>query len=506
MKKNVLRLTLLIIIYLIIGNKNAGAQWTGMTPVIFNNTEYKKVGINTGDPNAVLQINSYTAKNIFYPSNIKLVTGEGNDPNVFEILGALDGTFNFFVFHNKILSMDVTKSTFSNNLQIDGNVGIGTSTPNSKLNVHNGSFSITTNATGNTINDGLVVDMLDNTWSRLWNKEQDGVIGFRASNFVFYNYDEGMMGAVPMMNINESEINIYRNTSIGTNTSARNLNIYGNVGIGNSEPVEKLEVSGNISTNGVYMFNRQQVFSTQGTGCVFIGINAGSVNTSIHNTFVGQASGRKNTTGNFNAFFGSSTGIEVTTGSNNTFIGTGAGQVITTGHSNTYIGKFAGANNGCSEIYNSIAIGANAKVSNSNSMQFGNNGVTEFTFGNNAMKILNGSVIIGTGIKMWNDGKIWASTEIRVQLNQPSEWGDFVFDANYNLKPLSEVEAYINANKHLEGVPSATEIETNGINLGEMTNTLTQKVEELTLYIIEQNKNIETQKKLSEVQNKMIEA
>ena len=67
---------------------------------------------------------------------------------------------------------------------------------------------------------------------------------------------------------------------------------------------------------------------------------------------------------------------------------------------------------------------------------------------------------------------------------------------------MKEVEAFINDNKHLEGIPSASEVETNGINLGEMTTILTQKVEELTLYIIELKKDNENIKKEMELLKK----
>lgn len=70
-------------------------------------------------------------------------------------------------------------------------------------------------------------------------------------------------------------------------------------------------------------------------------------------------------------------------------------------------------------------------------------------------------------------------------------WADFVFEKDYNLKPLSEVEQFVNENKHLPDVPSAQEVSENGVSLGAMQSTLLQKVEELTLYVIEQNKRIE---------------
>ncbi len=67
---------------------------------------------------------------------------------------------------------------------------------------------------------------------------------------------------------------------------------------------------------------------------------------------------------------------------------------------------------------------------------------------------------------------------------------DFVFEENYNLPALAETEAYIKSNKHLPGIPSAAEMEENGLGLKEMNLLLLQKVEELTLHLIEQDKKI----------------
>ncbi len=79
--------------------------------------------------------------------------------------------------------------------------------------------------------------------------------------------------------------------------------------------------------------------------------------------------------------------------------------------------------------------------------------------------------------------------ELKVMADVPSS--DFVFEPNYNLKPLSEVEAYVTENKHLPDVPSAKEFKENGYKIGEMDNLLLQKIEELTLYIIDLQKQIE---------------
>lgn len=77
----------------------------------------------------------------------------------------------------------------------------------------------------------------------------------------------------------------------------------------------------------------------------------------------------------------------------------------------------------------------------------------------------------------------------------PANWADFVFDSNYNLMPLKEVESYINANQHLPEVPSADQVFNDGIDVAAMDAKLLQKIEELTLYAIQQQKQIEDLKK-----------
>lgn len=88
--------------------------------------------------------------------------------------------------------------------------------------------------------------------------------------------------------------------------------------------------------------------------------------------------------------------------------------------------------------------------------------------------------------------------EVRVDLTG-AVTPDYVFEKDYNLLPLSEVEAYINANKHLPEVPSAKEMEAHGLNLKEMNLILLKKIEELTLHVIEIKKENETLKKENEV-------
>lgn len=77
---------------------------------------------------------------------------------------------------------------------------------------------------------------------------------------------------------------------------------------------------------------------------------------------------------------------------------------------------------------------------------------------------------------------------------ETSDWADYVFDKNYKLPALSDVESYITANQHLPEVPSACDVTENGIDVGEMNKKLLQKVEELTLYVIQQQKEIDALK------------
>jgi hypothetical protein len=115
-----------------------------------------------------------------------------------------------------------------------------------------------------------------------------------------------------------------------------------------------------------------------------------------------------------------------------------------------------------------------------------------------------GNVGIGTNnpgtYKLAVEGKIGAR-EI-VVTNLP--WADFVFKPDYNLKPLNEVEQFIKTNNHLEGIPTEKEVKENGVALGEMQAKLLQKVEELTLYMVELNKeNTSLKSKVAELENKI---
>ncbi|AWX43087.1 hypothetical protein HME9304_00074 [Flagellimonas maritima] len=94
-----------------------------------------------------------------------------------------------------------------------------------------------------------------------------------------------------------------------------------------------------------------------------------------------------------------------------------------------------------------------------------------------------------------------------VKVELEGEWPDFVFDEEFNLKPLSEVESFIKAYRHLPNIPNAENVKQDGIDLGVMNAKLLQKIEELTLYTIAQQKEIDSLKKTNKVlssQNEII--
>lgn len=106
---------------------------------------------------------------------------------------------------------------------------------------------------------------------------------------------------------------------------------------------------------------------------------------------------------------------------------------------------------------------------------------SQFTL-NNGDLIVNGKIECQKTLKVAEaDVKSLRANDVKVDLNNAA---DYVFDENYDLKSLSEVEAYVKANKHLPGVPSATELKSEGMSVSEMTNLLLEKVEELTLHLI----------------------
>ena len=104
----------------------------------------------------------------------------------------------------------------------------------------------------------------------------------------------------------------------------------------------------------------------------------------------------------------------------------------------------------------------------------------------------NGKFTISNGtaklIQVETDGLLRAR-KVKVDMQN---WADYVFDKNYDLMPLNELDCYIQEHQHLPNVPSINTVIDEGIELGDMNRVLLEKIEELTLYIIEQNKELQS--------------
>lgn len=116
------------------------------------------------------------------------------------------------------------------------------------------------------------------------------------------------------------------------------------------------------------------------------------------------------------------------------------------------------------------------------------NGKVTGTYGEFSQSVMiYGAVRIGNGFECSATGEVKAKS-LKITLDG---WSDFVFDDGYRLPTLAELEQYVKANRHLPDIPSAAEVEQEGVDLGQMNAKLLQKVEELTLYVIDLQKQID---------------
>ncbi len=203
-----------------------------------------------------------------------------------------------------------------------------------------------------------------------------------------------------------------------------------------------------------------------------------------------------------------------------TDVGSGGSTVITNGTNTTVTGTGV---TGTPYRINAQNIYTNDGTLNTTTIPSTTAGVRTVTMGNNNLFFNtlgstsgNGRIYIGnttlfpaitatSNYRLLVEGGI-LSERVKVALRNPTtNWADYVFANDYKLMPLKEVEAYINENKHLPGIDSANELVKNGLDLGDMQAKQMAKIEELTLYVIEQNKTLENQNKAFEKQSKEIE-
>lgn len=360
----------------------------------------------------------------------------------------------------------------------NGNVGIGTNTASRKLTV----FSET---------NGAIAEFKS--------KENSGNQGL----FISVSTESPYVTTLSSSGMNVGSIAF--NTGI---TERMRINANGNVGIGTTEPAATLDVEGEIragAVNGVgtdYYAYMKANYSAN--NCFELGVGTHKLITTKDDYFFGGTL----------QFWTADTERVTINSVGNVGIGTTSPKENLHLEGNLLIDAFGKGNESgiffrenfsSSNKYNLSILAFDHNGASPDGLSINGQDGVSFCTGSNTrnerMRIdIDGNVGIGTSEtgthKLAVDGTIGAR-EIVVEAGT---WSDFVFNTDYKLKDLEEVEIFIEENKHLPDIPSEKEVVENGIQVGEMNAKLLQKIEELTLYMIDINKRV----KLLEEENKAL--
>ncbi|MEL1245099.1 hypothetical protein AAEO56_12545 [Flavobacterium sp. DGU11] len=274
--------------------------------------------------------------------------------------------------------------------------------------------------------------------------------------------------------------------------------------------------TGNVTGVDNCFFGAGAGVDATGSRNIFIGRLSGQQSTGDKNVFVGQQSGiyagtnnvglgdhagytnASGSSNNENAYLGSSAG-QSSIGSYNVMLGFQAGFGVS-GDSNVFIGYNAGHNLG--EVDDILFIENSTKDI---PLIYGDFSLEELKF--NAKKVgigfegTSGNEGFGdfpalTGLENADKYRLFVrggilAEEVRIRLHEDWIWPDYVFAKDYNLLSLKDTEKYILENGHLPNMPSAEKVKAEGVELGNMVTLQQEKIEELTLHLIEQEKQIE---------------
>ena len=364
-----------------------------------------------------------------------------------------------------------TQVVVAQNTNLTGNVGIGTTSPQEKLHV-----------VGNTILNGTTT-IYQNSQLRFFSSIE--------GPYLTESYGLRAYPAAPahaFMVLNQPMYVGYESTGPSLDLQDGSLMVSNKLGIGTKDPTRKLTLNGQSSTSLVDVGLFQNGIEKGVLGL------AGSNNDFFAGTVSGDVAIRA-TTGLLHFGTNSGSNVPAATIMQNGNFGVGTIAPSAKFHSNGTL-RFQGlaTDNVQDRI---LASDANGNIFYRN-----------LSNANVALNSVSGSTLIGTNVlpaldaKLAVKGNIYAH-KIKVTL---SGWADYVFDESYRLRPLAEVEKFIALNHHLPEVPSAVQVEKDGLDLGGNQAILLQKIEELTLYLIEQNKKLESQQNQLVSQQKKLES
>ncbi|PRY23271.1 hypothetical protein CLV58_14228 [Spirosoma oryzae] len=349
---------------------------------------------------------------------------------------------------------------------------------------------------------------------------QSGKTNTSAGSNTFIGYQSGaanqtgtanfMGGAQAGINNTSGGYNVFIGPQAGANNTTGSYNMF----MGN--------VAGGLNKNGSYN--------------MAIGDGAGFNNNANQNTYIGTRAGFNVQTGDNNVFigFGANTGggnagaltnaiaigaNAIVTASNALVLGSGVNVGIGTSAPNNKLEIVSAASNTSglrlANLKSSspvtvatakyLTVDANGDVVLGSASGSGRTAVEEvnWTVEGDHLKNTNaGGVVIGPGVQNTPAGyRLYVSDgilteKVKVAVKSTDDWSDRVFEDSYRLRTLGQVERFISKNKHLPGIPSAQEVVEKGVDVGQMQAKLLEKVEELTLYTIRQQKEIEHLKQM----------
>ncbi|MDI9258526.1 hypothetical protein [Flavobacterium sedimenticola] len=501
------------------GNNNV---FIGRVALFATPSSAKLAGNDTN--NTIILADGFGNQRIFVNRNGNTGIGLGNNvipANRLDVGGGVVIGRNFVP--NASTTDQNTTLAPANGLLVEGKVGIGTKTPNNKLEITQGvtgnsglrftNLTSLFNPTTTTTTDKFLTV---NATGDVVLQRMPGVINTNAissnANTMTSNVS-GILASAPIVNSISNTINTNNQlvtTVNGVSSAPVTLpqSLLTEVDGSTTNELQTISMSGNtisLSNGGgsvtIPSFTDTDAQTLSITGNVLSISNGNSVVLPNHGPQTITQNGAIVTLSNGGGSFTLPQTV-VQAGTNVTVTGTGtaASPYIVSAAAGTDTSLYA--NNG---IINQATTTAGNRVVDMNNSNI---------WFNTANSTSNGKIYLGSSTaypnttgnyKLFVEGGI-LTEKVKVALRSSANWADYVFAKDYKLMPLKEVEQFVMTNKHLPGIDSAEKLAANGIDVAEMQSKQMEKIEELTLYIIDQEKKIEAQNKAIDKNNQEIEA